>query len=118
MEDLTEEVYRAEKKRIENDALLLLEKQYPGITDFVEVIDIATPQTSVRYTGVWKGSYEGFLPTSSNITKSIKMTLPGLDHFYMCGQWLFPGGGLPPSAQSGRWVAQLICKREKKNFIG
>lgn len=115
-EDLTGDEYRNEKLRIEIDALALLEKQYPGIAEFVETTDVATPKTTVRYTGVWKGSFEGFLPTATNITKTIKMTLPGLEHFYMCGQWLFPGGGLPPSAQSGKWVAQLICKKEKKNF--
>ena len=34
----------------------------------------------------------------------------------MYGQWLFPGGGLPPSAQSGKWAIQLICKKEQKTF--
>lgn len=116
-EDLTGDAYKTEKKRIEHDALTLLEKQYPGVLAFVEVVDVATPKTSVRYTGVWKGAYEGFLPTAGNISKTIKMTLPGLANFYMCGQWLFPGGGLPPAAQSGRWVAQLICKKEKKDFV-
>lgn len=117
-EDLTGENYKTEKKKIESDALALLEKQYPGISEFVEEIDVATPKTTVRYTGVWKGSYEGFAPTAANITKAIKMTLPGLKNFYMCGQWLFPGGGLPPSAQSGKWAAQLICKKERKDFVG
>jgi phytoene desaturase len=114
--DLTQQEYLEEKKQIEIDALLILKKHFPNIEDDLEVIDIATPRTTIRYTGVWKGSYEGFLPTNANITKSISMTLPHLHNFYMCGQWLFPGGGLPPSAQSGKWVAQLICKKEKKNF--
>jgi hypothetical protein len=34
----------------------------------------------------------------------------------MYGQWLFPGGGLPPSAQSGKWAIQLIYKKEQKIF--
>ncbi len=66
---------------------LLLEKHYPGITEHIEVVDVATPRTNVRYTGVWKGSYEGFMPTSKNIMKVLDMTLPGLEHFYMIGQW-------------------------------
>ncbi|NWJ50151.1 MAG: NAD(P)/FAD-dependent oxidoreductase [Bacteroidetes bacterium] len=116
-EDLIGEDYKAEKRQIENDALALLEEKYPGVSAFVEKIDVATPKTTVRYTGVWKGAYEGFLPSSTNISKTIKMTLPGLDNFYMCGQWLFPGGGLPPAAQSGKWAAQLICKKERKEFV-
>ena len=114
--DFSNEEYLAEKKSIERDALSVLRKHIPDIDDFLEVIDIATPQTSVRYTGVWKGAYEGFLPTSKNINKSISMTLPKLHNFFMCGQWLFPGGGLPPSAQSGKWAIQLICKKEQKKF--
>lgn len=116
-EDLIGEDYKAEKRQIENDALALLEEKYPGVSAFVEKIDVATPKTTVRYTGVWKGAYEGFLPSSTNISKTIKMTLPGLNNFYMCGQWLFPGGGLPPAAQSGKWAAQLICKKERKEFV-
>jgi phytoene dehydrogenase-like protein len=115
-EKMNEEDYAKEKEMIKTDAIALLEKEYPGITDKIEVIDIATPKTDVEYTGVWKGSYEGFMPTSKNISKNLKMTLPNLNNFYMIGQWLFPGGGLPPSVQSGKWVFQLICKKEKKEF--
>ncbi len=114
--DLVGEAYKTEKKRIEKDAVAIMEKHLPGITAHIEVTDIATPKSDVRYTGVWKGAYEGFMPTSKNITKSLTMTLPGLKNFYMCGQWLFPGGGLPPAAQSGKWVMQLICK-DKKKFV-
>jgi phytoene dehydrogenase-like protein len=114
--DLEGDAYKTEKKRIEKDSIAIMEKHMPGITAHIEVVDIATPRSDVRYTGVWKGSYEGFMPTSKNITKSLTMTLPGLKNFYMCGQWLFPGGGLPPAALSGKWVMQLICK-DKKKFI-
>ncbi len=115
-ENMAEEEYKAEKKQIEKDAMVILEKRYPGISGHIEVVDVATPRTSVEYTGVWKGAYEGFLPTKNNMTKVLKMTLPGLDHFYLIGQWLYPGGGLPPSAQSGKWAIQLICKKDKVNF--
>jgi hypothetical protein len=26
------------------------------------------------------------------------------------------GGGLPPAGQTGKWVIQLICKKEKQQF--
>lgn len=115
-EHLTDEQYRSEKKKIASEAASLMEKHFPGIAEFIEVTDIATPRTGVRYTGVWKGAYEGFLPSSKNIGKNIKMTLPGLKNFYMAGQWLFPGGGVPPAGQSGKWVAQLLCKKDRKKF--
>jgi phytoene dehydrogenase-like protein len=49
--------------------------------------------------------------------KRMDKTLPGLDGFYMVGQWVEPGGGLPPAAQSGRNVIQVICKKDKKSFV-
>jgi phytoene dehydrogenase-like protein len=114
--DISPEEYKAEKAQIEKDARVLLEKHYPGISSDIEAVDVATPVTDVRYTGVWKGSYEGFLPSSKNLMDNINPTLPGLKKFYMAGQWLFPGGGLPPAGQSGKWVIQYICKEERINF--
>jgi phytoene dehydrogenase-like protein len=116
-EKLEGEAYREEKRRIEKDAVTCLEMHYPGIGQFIEVIDVATPKTDVRYTGVKEGAYEGFMPTRENMMKSLKMQLPKLKNFYMAGQWLFPGGGLPPSAQSGKWAVQLICKTRKQRFV-
>ncbi|MEZ5000738.1 MAG: NAD(P)/FAD-dependent oxidoreductase [Bacteroidales bacterium] len=115
-ESLEGDSYREEKDKIRRDATDIVERLYPGIGEKIEVIDIATPLTDVRYTGVWKGAYEGFMP-SGDVTKSLDMELPGLRNFYLAGQWLFPGGGLPPSAQSGSWVVQKICRKESKEFI-
>jgi phytoene dehydrogenase-like protein len=115
--DLEGASYKNEKIQIAQEASLVLEKHFPGITENIEVIDVATPKTGVRHTGVWKGAYEGFLPTSRNLNANLNQTLPGLKRFYMAGQWLFPGGGLPPAGQSGKWAIQMICKKEKKKFL-
>jgi phytoene dehydrogenase-like protein len=114
--DISDEEYKTEKQNIEKDARILLEKHYPGISSAVEVVDVATPITDVNYTGVWKGSYEGFMPSSKNLMDNLNPTLPRLKNFYMAGQWLFPGGGLPPAGQSGKWAIQYICKNEKVKF--
>jgi phytoene dehydrogenase-like protein len=108
--------YKTEKEQIEKDSRALLEKRYPGISSGIEVCDVATPVTDVNYTGVWKGSYEGFLPSSKNLMDNINPVLPGLKKFFMAGQWLFPGGGLPPAGQSGKWAIQYICKEEGISF--
>jgi len=108
--------YKAEKEQIEKDSRALLEKRYPGISSCIEVCDVATPVTDVNYTGVWKGSYEGFMPSSKNLMDNINPVLPGLKKFFMAGQWLFPGGGLPPAGQSGKWAIQYICKEEGISF--
>jgi phytoene dehydrogenase-like protein len=115
-QDIQKDSYKEEKKKIASDCKELLEKRFPGITPLIEVTDVATPLTDVRYTGVWKGSYEGFLPTAGNLMKSLNMRLPGLKNFYMAGQWLSPGGGIPPAAQTGKWAIRFICKEEKTVF--
>jgi phytoene dehydrogenase-like protein len=115
--NLEGEDYKNEKIQIEKDAIACLEIVYPGVSGNIEVIDIATPKTDVRYTGVKDGAYEGFMPSKENMMKTLDMQLPGLKNFYMAGQWLFPGGGLPPSAQTGKWAVQLICKKEKQKFV-
>ncbi|HOX77495.1 MAG TPA: NAD(P)/FAD-dependent oxidoreductase [Bacteroidales bacterium] len=116
-ENLEGEAYRAEKEQIKKDAVACLESIHPGISGSIEVIDVATPKTDVKYTGVKDGAYEGFLPTRENMMKGLRMQLPGLKNFYMAGQWLFPGGGLPPSAQTGKWAVQMICKKKRQKFI-
>jgi phytoene dehydrogenase-like protein len=114
--DIDKDEYKNEKEKIEEDAKAILEKRYPGISDSIEVCDVATPVTDVKYTGVWKGAYEGFMPTSKNLMDNLNPVIPGLKKFYMAGQWLFPGGGLPPAGQSGKWAIQYICKDEGMDF--
>jgi phytoene dehydrogenase-like protein len=112
-EHLEGNTYEKEKEKIKEEAITLLEKAYPGIKDFIEVIDVATPLTDIKYTGVYRAAYEGFMPTKSNTNKIINPMIKGLDHFMLAGQWLFPGGGLPPSALTGKWAIEVFYKKEK-----
>ncbi len=110
------EAYKAEKDKLAGELLTVLEKRFPGITEQVEMTDVATPMTWVRYTGNWRGSYEGWMMMSLGFGKRMEKTLPGLDGFYMVGQWVEPGGGIPGVAPSGRNAIQIICKKDKKKF--
>jgi phytoene dehydrogenase-like protein len=110
------ERYEAEKKDIAIKVIGQLEQHYPGITDQVEVVDVATPLTYERYTGNWQGSMEGWMITTQTMGKKMDKTLPGLENFFMIGQWVEPGGGLPPAATSARGVIETICEQEGKEF--
>lgn len=35
----------------------------------------------------------------------------------MAGQWVMPGGGVPPCLYSGRHAVQLMCHADKKRFV-
>ncbi len=108
--------YNNEKKNLANDAIKILDEKLGNISDKIEVLDVATPITYFRYTNNWKGSFEGWMPTPKIFGKRIRKTLPGLENFYMAGQWVEPGGGLPTVALSGRNIAQIICKKDGKEF--
>lgn len=109
--------YKAEKERIADMLEVVLEKRFPGILKLVEMRDVATPMTWVRYTANWKASYEGWMMSMDTFGMRMSKTLPGLDNFYMVGQWVEPGGGLPPAAISGRNLTQILCKRDGKRFV-
>lgn len=109
--------YQSEKDRIAKEVIEILENKLGNIKSNLEEVDVSTPATVIRYTNNWKGSYEGWLPTKQTGIQSLKKTLPGLDNFYMIGQWVEIGGGVPSALLSGRNVTQIICKKDKKKFI-
>jgi phytoene dehydrogenase-like protein len=111
------EAYLAEKKRIGDEVIKGLGQVLPGLPGKVEVTDVATPATFVRYTGNYKGSYEGWLLDKNALTKQIPQTLPGLENFYMAGHWVSAGGGLPAGLITGRNAIKKICKKEKVKFV-
>lgn len=109
--------YLEEKQKIEESVVGALSELYPDIKSKIEAIDIATPLTFERYTGNWRGSYEGWLFSKKAMTMRMSQTLPGLSNFYMVGQWVSPGGGLPSGVITARNALKLICKGEKKKFV-
>ena len=106
--------YRAEKDRIADDVVAGLEQRFPGIAQQVEMRDVATPLTWEHYTGNWQGAYAGWM---SGAVGNISKTLPGLDNFYMAGQWVNPGGGMPAAVMSGNHTIQFICRKDNRQFV-
>ena len=111
------ERYREEKERVAAIVLDQLEPHFPGIGAQVEMVDVATPITIERYTGVGR-TFEGSLgiPMASFLAgRGIVRTLPGLDEFYMVGQWAgFPG--IPWVAAMGRSLVRHLCRQGGRPF--
>ena len=97
--------YNYQKNIVLNQYISILNNQLPKIKEDIEVTDIATPVTWERHTGNWQGSYQGWLPTTKTFGINLPKKLPGLKNFYMTGQWVFPGGGVP------------MCMAQAKNLI-
>jgi phytoene dehydrogenase-like protein len=109
--------YAAEKEAVAATVVDALSEKYPGFAQQVEMRDVATPLTFERYTGNWRGNWGGWRITERTVAPlHMRKTLPGLDHFYMVGQWVEPGGGVPTAALSGRQAVQIMCHRDGKTF--
>ncbi len=108
--------YGAEKDAVAHSGLRLLETYLPGISESTRMIDVVTPLTFWRNARSWRGAFEGWMPTPETFFSHVDKTLPGLDGFYMAGQWVEPGGGVPTALMSGRQLMQIICDREEKAF--
>ncbi len=109
--------YEAEKKRIAEATIAELDRRWPGFASQIEVVDVPTPATYVRYTGNWKGSPDGGYITPENMKQTFLRTLPGLSDLYMVGQWTAPFTGAAIAALSGRQLIQLLCRQNKKTFV-
>jgi phytoene dehydrogenase-like protein len=107
------EKYVEEKGKIEQAVISFLERIMPGIKEKIEVVDVATPMTYIRYTNSWKGAPMGF---TKSIFLNLPRRLPGLKNLYMVGQWV-GDMGVSGAAKSGRDIVQLICKQDRKRFI-
>lgn len=108
--------YQKRKKEVTDSVIQILENRLPGLRDAIEEVDVSTPATVRRYTGNWKGSMEGFLPTPKTGFRPLRMEARGLKNFMMIGQWVMPGGGLPSGLMTGRLGIQKICKVEARSF--
>jgi phytoene dehydrogenase-like protein len=112
------EEYKRQKTAFAEEIIGVLEKKFGGIRDAIEETDIATPATYHRYTNNWQGSTQGWLPGKNLIAPSpVDAVIPGLQDFYLAGQWTQPGGGLPVAIKSARTVAQMICHKYHKPFV-
>ncbi len=108
--------YEAEKRRIADETIAALDQRWPGLAADVEVVDVPTPITYRRYTGNWQGSPDGWYITPDNMRSPAILTLPGLDSFYMVGQWTAPFTGTVLAALTGRQAVQLLCRADRKPF--
>ena len=110
------EQYKEEKKNLEKQVLKRVEKIIGPLEEVLEMVDVSTPHSVIRYTGNWQGSFEGFAPTKETLSKQLPKTLEGLSNFAMIGQWTSPGGGLPTAARDGLVIAKKLCKQDGKQF--
>lgn len=109
--------YKAEQERIAEHVIEALEPRFPGLRARIEVVDVATPITTLRFTGNGHGYKADITNMISALFagRKLSQTLPGLADFYMVGQWAGTPG-VPTVAAQGRDVVRLICRRDGRRF--
>ncbi len=111
--------YKVQKDRIAKEILETLEIRFPGLSGEIEALDVSTPITSERYTGNFRG-LQAWMPregVTEVLRNGLSTSLPGLDNFYMAGQWSMATIGLSTAALSGRRTVQKICKKDRRRFV-
>lgn len=111
--------YEAEKKRVADQVIGLLENHFHGLKEQVEVVDVPTLLTWERF----MGGTHGFanmpkkkLDPMGGMFSTKDMTIPGLDNFYLVGIWATSAGATFINAISGKKAIRKICKKENLRF--
>ncbi|MEU2672976.1 NAD(P)/FAD-dependent oxidoreductase [Streptomyces sp. NPDC007164] len=113
--------YRAKKRQVADFVRGFLERRLPGLGERIELVDVASPATTRRYTGNHDGSilaWKAFSEADDIAAKLVgkdRMRLPGLRGFSMAGQWVGMGG-LIRAASTGRFVVQYLCDELGRGF--
>ncbi|WP_338848938.1 NAD(P)/FAD-dependent oxidoreductase [Massilia sp. W12] len=114
--------YKAEKKRLRDVLIDIMDKYYPGLKANLEKTDVSTPLSFERYTQNHQGTIYGWNPFHELIKEMEDETavtgpkLPGLQGLYMAGHWTRQGGGLINAAASGRHAVQYMCRDDGVKF--
>ena len=103
------EAYVREKERIADILIDRAEQRLiPGLRSMIEVRDVASPLTNLRYTGNPEGAILGYDCTPDNCGPtriSGRTPLPGL---YLASAWGNPGGGINPVMRGAQGVFRAL----------
>jgi phytoene dehydrogenase-like protein len=108
--------YNQEKDRVAHAIIEALDKQFGNIKENVDMIDLATPATYIRYTNNWTGGQISWKATRQTFGKPTLWQIKELSNFYMTGQWAAISGGLDTVVMMGNHLTQIICRNEGVEF--
>ena len=107
---LSPEQYIETKQRMADKAIERAQMVAPGIRDHIEVMDIATPLTNIRYSGNPGGSFAGFRESrQANAIGNIPARGP-LEGLYFSNAWVNMGGGYFPSIMGGKITSGSVLE--------
>ncbi|UCF78162.1 MAG: NAD(P)/FAD-dependent oxidoreductase [Candidatus Eiseniibacteriota bacterium] len=104
--------YRKEKERMAAILIKNVEKKLlPGLSAAIEVKEIGTPLTNVRYTSNYRGAIYGWDQTLDNSNPNRMPHATPIENLYLSGAWTSPGGGYGGVLWSGlECFGQIMAK--------
>lgn len=101
------------KNSIADKMIAMAERVAPGLREHIEVMEVATPLTNMRYAANYGGSILGFgYPAKEPILERMSPLGP-LKGLYLAGAWA-RGGGYHPCMESGQTAADWILDEIRK----
>jgi phytoene dehydrogenase-like protein len=101
------DAYNREKMRLADILIDRVEKTFlPGLRKSIEVLEVATPLTNLRFTSHPRGAIYGWDQTVGNSGNSRFPQATPIKNLYLSGAWTFPGHGYGACIPSG-----LACFR-------
>jgi prolycopene isomerase len=103
--------YNLEKGRVAQILLDRAEKSLvPGLASMIEVMEVGTPLTNIRYTKNSGGAIYGYEQAMDNsFTRRIENRTP-IKGLYLASAWSFPGGGFSGVHTGGRKAFQNLLE--------
>jgi len=104
--------YRAEKERMAGILIKKVEETVlPGLAEAIEIKEIGTPLTNVRYTGHYRGAIYGWDQTMNNTGPNRVPHSTPIENLYLAGAWTQPGHGYGAVIPSGlQCFAEIMNK--------
>ncbi len=96
------DAYTKEKMRLADILIDKAEKTLlPGLRESIEVLEVATPLTNLRFTGHPRGAVYGWDQTVDNSGQRRFPQKTPIRNLYLSGAWTFPGHGYGACVPSG-----------------
>jgi len=108
------EEYKAFKEDLARQYIERAEVYLPGLSEHIEVMEVATPRTIQAFTFNPRGSIFGW---NNTVEQSMMGRLPQqtpIANLLLAGAWTFPGGGQSAVLISGATAARTILAEEAK----
>jgi phytoene dehydrogenase-like protein len=104
--------YRAEKERMAGILIKKVEETLlPGLAEAIEIKEIGTPLTNVRYTGHYRGAIYGWDQTMNNTGPNRVPHSTPIENLYLAGAWTQPGHGYGAVIPSGLQCFAVIMNK-------